>query len=248
MLPIALITFVACPACSVRRCSPRQVGQQYRCGSCAARQSATRTDRVTRGLHCLLQEYFSDLLFLLLDRYGTRAAAGDDVICNATISHRLSPAAAAAAAAASIARVHCSVRMFRRLLYMSLFAFPARFACSRAVQLPLSSISNRHRPLFDAGNQGWRLATTLTGHHTRAVFSVAWSADDVIASASGDNSVCLFVPSAAAAGAPGGGAAAGRGGGGPQQPGWQLLWRQVPLLVPSFHAVLLVRKLMGAMW
>lgn len=112
-----------------------------------------------------------------------------------------------------------------------------------------SSMSNPPCSPLNAGNQGWRLATTLTGHHTRAVYSVAWSSDDVIASASGDNSVCLFVPSAAAADAPGGGLGGGGGDRGPQQPGWQLLWRQVPSpLELQFHAVLSVRTFTSAIW
>lgn len=41
----------------------------------------------------------------------------------------------------------------------------------------------------------WKLEETLSGHHQRTVFSVDWSAGDVIASGAGDNSICVFRPS-----------------------------------------------------
>lgn len=62
----------------------------------------------------------------------------------------------------------------------------------------------------------------MEGDQTRAIFSVTWSADDVIASASGDNSICLYSPSPAVA--TGSEAAAASS---PQ--GWQLTGKQVPL-------------------
>jgi WD40 repeat protein len=42
------------------------------------------------------------------------------------------------------------------------------------------------------GKLGWKLEQTLTGHHSRTVFSVDWSAADVIASGAGDNSICIY--------------------------------------------------------
>jgi WD40 repeat protein len=43
-----------------------------------------------------------------------------------------------------------------------------------------------------SGKLGWKLEQTLTGHHSRTVFSVDWSAADRIASCAGDNSICVY--------------------------------------------------------
>lgn len=52
------------------------------------------------------------------------------------------------------------------------------------------------------GKLGWKLEETLEGDQQRAIYSVTWSPDDVIASASGDNSICLYSPTAASGPAP----------------------------------------------
>lgn len=66
------------------------------------------------------------------------------------------------------------------------------------------------------GKLGWKLEATLEGDQMRAIFSVSWSADDVIASASGDNSICLY---SATSTQRKGSAASG-------SEGWQLLGKQ----------------------
>lgn len=43
-----------------------------------------------------------------------------------------------------------------------------------------------------AGKLGWKLEQTLSGQHSRTVFSVDWSPGGAIASGSGDNSICVF--------------------------------------------------------
>ncbi|KAK9821017.1 hypothetical protein WJX74_001428 [Apatococcus lobatus] len=43
------------------------------------------------------------------------------------------------------------------------------------------------------GDPNWKLATTITGYHTRPVYSVDWSHQNVIVTGSGDNAIRCFV-------------------------------------------------------
>ena len=63
-------------------------------------------------------------------------------------------------------------------------------------------------PARPAGEQRWRLLTTLSGYHDRTIFSVDWSKDGLIATGGADNAIRIF----AEAGGSGGGGS-GEGGG-----------------------------------
>ena len=48
----------------------------------------------------------------------------------------------------------------------------------------------------DQGGQKFKNVSTLSGHHSRAVYDVSWSKlNGYIATGSGDNSICIFGPS-----------------------------------------------------
>jgi len=44
----------------------------------------------------------------------------------------------------------------------------------------------------EEGKKSWQSACTLTGYHTRPVYSVDWSSTNYIASAGGDDGICIF--------------------------------------------------------